>query len=75
MGAAILILIGSIACLEWKYLKKNRRKPRTIRIVMGTAVFMALFLETIYWFREQWTLGMAIEALFGPIQNAMNAKK
>ncbi|TDF97980.1 hypothetical protein [Paenibacillus piri] len=70
----IAILFGSLAYLEWRYLKRNNRTPRTIRLVAGTAVILFLCVEIIYWFREQWTLSALIETVFGPIQKMMSAR-
>ncbi|WP_240414540.1 hypothetical protein [Paenibacillus periandrae] len=62
------ILFGSIACFEWRYMVLHKRKQRTIRYVLGTIVFLFLALEAIFFFREQWTIGDAIEMVFASIE-------
>ncbi|MEK3720803.1 hypothetical protein [Paenibacillus sp. FSL H8-0034] len=62
------ILFGSIACFEWRYMVLHKRKPRTIRYVLGTTIFLFLALEAIFYLKEQWTIGDAIEMVFAPIE-------
>lgn len=62
------ILFGSIAYFEWRYMLIHKRKQRTIRYVLGTTVFLFFALEAIFYFREQWTIGDAIEMVFAPIE-------
>jgi len=72
---AIAVLFVCLIYREWRYLKRCNRNPRTIRRVMGIALFLFLSLELLYGFREQWTISRLIETIFGPVQQLITAKK
>ncbi|WP_256759942.1 hypothetical protein [Cohnella sp. WQ 127256] len=65
--SVIGILFGCIVYLEVRYLRQKHRKRRTYVIVVSTAVILFFGLELLFYMREQWTITIAIERLFGPI--------
>jgi hypothetical protein len=71
----IAILYGCIIGFEWRYLNLKRRKPRTYRYVLGSAVLLFLCFETLHAFRDQWTIAEAIQLIFDPIERIVRMEK
>ncbi|RAV20877.1 hypothetical protein [Paenibacillus contaminans] len=71
----IAAVFAGLGFFEWRYLQKNNRKGRTMRLVMGTAIFLFLCLEILYAAREHWTIVTLIETIFGPLQHAVSANR
>ncbi|GIO30188.1 hypothetical protein J2TS6_13290 [Paenibacillus albilobatus] len=69
IGIAFMCIIG----YEWRYMTKKNRKKRTFFLVIGSAVFMCICVEALYFFKEQWTIAMLIEGIFGPAVKILNA--
>ncbi|MCU6796617.1 hypothetical protein OB236_31280 [Paenibacillus sp. WQ 127069] len=69
------ILFGCIIYSEWRYLQLKNRKRSTFRYVLGTAVFLFLGFEALFYFREQWTIGDAIHTVFAPIEKIILMQK
>ncbi|HZG80091.1 MAG TPA: hypothetical protein VEZ13_04875 [Brevibacillus sp.] len=63
----IALLYGIIVGVEFWYLRLYQRKRRTFYFVIGTAVFTFLYFEALYVFRDQFSIGLALEAIFSPI--------
>jgi hypothetical protein len=66
--AVLFLLIG---LFEWRYLKNNNRKQRTVWIVLGSIGFMFVGSECIYLLRERMTVAMIVKAIFFPIQKGI----
>lgn len=71
---AIAFLYGCIILLQLRYLAKNKRKPRTKKIVIGLSLFFFVFLEAIYLLRDYRILLTALEWVFNPIQKLLRLK-
>ncbi|MET3287442.1 UNVERIFIED_CONTAM: hypothetical protein ABID98_000012 [Brevibacillus sp. OAP136] len=64
----ITLMFCAIFWIEWRYMKKNHRKPRTIRIVTFSIFFMYAAYCALYHFRSQFSIASAIEAIFYPLE-------
>lgn len=67
----IPVIFGLIGYFEWRYLKQNNRKQRTIWIVMGVTCFLMFCMEAIYLFSDRWMIATIIETIFYPMQKAI----
>ncbi|RNB78365.1 hypothetical protein EDM58_11190 [Brevibacillus panacihumi] len=63
----IALLYSVILGIEFRYLQLYRRKRRTFYCVIGTIVFSFLYFEALYVFRDQFSIGLSLEAIFSPI--------
>ncbi|SFK72886.1 hypothetical protein SAMN03159341_101296 [Paenibacillus sp. 1_12] len=69
------ILFGTIIGFEWRYMVTKKRKQRTIGYVLGTAALLFLALETIFIFRDQWTIGDTIQTVFAPLEKIIRMQE
>lgn len=65
------ILFSCMVAFEVRYLQQKNRKKRTFVRVLGTAVFLFICLEILYYVKEQWTVAKAVEMLFEPLENLL----
>ncbi|EST53931.1 hypothetical protein T458_21360 [Brevibacillus panacihumi W25] len=63
----IALLYGIIVGVEFRYLRLHQRKRRTFYFVIGTAAITFLYFEALYVFRDQYSIGLSLEAIFSPI--------
>ncbi|GAA4851029.1 hypothetical protein GCM10023310_32150 [Paenibacillus vulneris] len=63
------IAFGCIIGYEWFYLKRKQRKQRTYFIVLGTALFLFLGTETLYIFKDKFTMARLVQSIFMSIEN------
>lgn len=63
----IALLYGVIFGIEFRYLQLYRRKRRTFYCVLGTIAFTFLYFEALYTLRDQFSIGLVLEAMFSPI--------
>jgi hypothetical protein len=67
--AAIAVIFGMLGAYEWIYLRRDKQKPRTVRLVLGFNFLLLAGLEAIWILQEHWSIGMAVNAVFSPIQD------
>jgi hypothetical protein len=70
----IALVFSGVIYYEWLYLKRNNRKQRTIRIVIGLGCLLMIFMEVVFLFRERLSIAIIIETIFYPLQKIMFAE-
>lgn len=68
---AVTVVFACIAYFEWRYLRRHRRRPRTVRIVIGFIAILWLLTFTIACLRDRFSLGLAVSSLFEPLQRLL----
>jgi len=63
----IALLYGILFGVEFWYLRLYQRKRRTFYCVIGTIVFTFLYFEALYVLHGHFSIGLALEAIFSPI--------
>ncbi|GIP40495.1 hypothetical protein J31TS4_37750 [Paenibacillus sp. J31TS4] len=72
---AVFLVFAAILYHEWRYMRRKKRKRRTIAIVLGTAVLMLLGMEVLYLLKDRWTVISVMEGIFFPLQRALFFEK
>ncbi|PYI51926.1 hypothetical protein [Paenibacillus flagellatus] len=65
---AIVLMYGAITVFELAFLRRNGRKARTYRIVLGMMAVSFAYNAVSHFFPGRLSPNRALEAIFGPIQ-------
>ncbi|MFC3803195.1 hypothetical protein [Cohnella sp. GCM10012308] len=68
---AILLAYTSVAFVEWRYLRNNKRKKSTFLLVFGSISFLLLLSEFLFVMKDRFQIAVWVEAIFGPLERGI----